>query len=66
MTKIVIDADELCSVDEAAEQLGRGVATIWRYIRDKKITVLRLGNRTLIPVTEIERIKKATDGEAVA
>jgi len=66
MAKIVIDADELYSVDEAAEKLGRGVATIWRYIRDKKITVLRLGNRTLIPVTEIERIKKATDGEAVA
>jgi len=66
MAKIVIDADELYSVDEAASKLGRGVATIWRYIRDKKITVLRLGNRTLIPVTEIERIKKATDGEAVA
>ncbi|MBU0847576.1 helix-turn-helix domain-containing protein [Patescibacteria group bacterium] len=66
MAKIVIDADELYSVDEAAEKLGRGVATIWRYIRDRKITVVRLGNRTLIPVTEIERIKKATDGEAVA
>ncbi len=36
-------------VDEAADLLGKGVATIWRRIRDDKIIVVRIAGRTLIP-----------------
>ena len=57
MTKVVVDMDEVYDVDEAATLLGKGVATIWRRIRDRKITVVRIGGRTLIPKTEVERIK---------
>jgi len=49
-------------VDEAARQSGRGVATVWRWIRDGKIFVVRIGGRTLVPDSEIEKLKnrKAT------
>ena len=57
MTKVVVDMDEVYDVDEAATLLGKGVATIWRRIRDGKITAVRIGGRTLIPKTEVERLK---------
>ncbi len=57
MPKVVIDLDEVYDVDEAANLLSRGVATIWRWIRDNKIVALRIGGRTLIPKSEIERLK---------
>lgn len=58
MTKVVVDMDEVYDVDEAATLLGKGVATIWRRIRDGKIIVIRIAGRTLIPKSEIERLKK--------
>ena len=58
MPKIVVDMTEFCDVDEAALLLEKGVATIWRWIRDTKITVLKIGGRTLIPRSEIDRLKK--------
>lgn len=58
MPKVVIDTAEVCDVDEAAGLLGKGVATIWRWIRDDKITALKISGRTLIPRSEIERMKK--------
>jgi excisionase family DNA binding protein len=57
MTKVVVDMDEVYDVDEAATLLGKGVATIWRRIRDKKIIVVHIAGRTLIPKSEIERFK---------
>lgn len=53
--------------EEAAKLLGKGVATIWRWIRDGKILVVRIGGRTLIPEKEIERLHKEPDlpGEAI-
>ena len=47
--------------EETAKLLGRGIATIWRWIRDDKILAVRVGGRTLIPEKEIERIKKERD-----
>jgi len=49
------------SVDETAGLLNKGVATIWRWIRDKKIIAVRFGDRTLIPESEIERLKSTED-----
>ena len=59
MAKITatVEIEDLYDVDEAAVLLGRGVATIWRRIRDDKIIVVRIAGRTLIPKSEIERFK---------
>ena len=55
---VTVDVKDVYDVDEAAKLLGKGVATIWRWIRDSKILVVRLGGRTLIPQSEIERLKE--------
>ncbi|MBA7547221.1 hypothetical protein ES705_39628 [subsurface metagenome] len=44
--------------EEAAETLGKGIATIWRWLRDDKIAAVRVGGRVLIPRKEIDRLKK--------
>ena len=59
MVKITatVEIEDLYDVDEAADLLGKGVATIWRRIRNDKIIVVRIAGRTLIPKCEIERLK---------
>ena len=44
--------------EETAKLLGKGEATIWRWIRDGKIMAVKIANRTLIPEKEIERLQK--------
>ena len=44
--------------EEAAEMLGKGIATMWRWLRDDKIAAVRIGGRVLIPKKEIERLRK--------
>jgi excisionase family DNA binding protein len=44
--------------EEAAKLLGKGEATIWRRIRDGEIMAVKVGNRTLIPAKEVERLQK--------
>lgn len=62
MSRITIKVDALvdgaCGPEEAAKLLGKGIATIWRWIRDDKVIAVRIGGRTLIPSQEIERLKK--------
>ncbi len=61
MTKITIRVDAVADAygpEEAAKLLGKGIATVGRWIRDEKISVVRVGGRTLIPKREIERLQK--------
>ena len=61
MSKITIKVDAVADAygpEEAAKLLGKGEATIWRWIRSEKILVVRIGGRTLIPKREIERLQK--------
>ncbi len=65
MTRVTIKVDAVVDAygpEEAAKLLGKGEATIWRWIRDEKILVVRLGGRTLIPKKEIERVQKVING----
>lgn len=58
MTKLLIDSTEVYTLDEAAAELHKGIATIFRWIKRGKINRLKIGNHTLIPRSEIERLKK--------
>ena len=59
MVKLIVDADVLNAypTGEAAEFLGIGYATLYRWIKSGKIRAIKLGGRTLIPASEIDRIK---------
>jgi excisionase family DNA binding protein len=64
MSKVTIKVDAVADAygpEEAAKLLGKGEATIWRWIRDDKILAVRIGGRTLIPEKEIERLNKEGD-----
>jgi len=64
MTRVTIKVDAVADAygpEEAAKLLGKGEATIWRWIRDEKILVVRIGGRTLIPEREIERLRSQRD-----
>jgi len=61
MTRVTIKVDAVADAygpEEAARLLGKGEATIWRWIRGKKIIAVRIGGRTLIPESEIQRLQE--------
>jgi len=58
MPTIIINTDELLSPTEATEALNIGIATLYRWMKAGKIIPLHLGNRTLIPKSEIERLRQ--------
>jgi excisionase family DNA binding protein len=67
MTKVTIKVDATADAygpEEAAKLLGKGIATIWRWIRSDKILVVRIGGRTLIPKQEIDRLQKELSSPA--
>ncbi|GAI83469.1 unnamed protein product, partial [marine sediment metagenome] len=43
---------------EAAQLIGIGYATLYRWIRAGKLTPIRIAGRTLIPKSEVDRLKK--------
>ncbi len=64
MTRVTIKVDAVADAygpEEAAKLLGKGEATIWRWIRSGKMLVVRIGGRTLIPEREVERLQKERD-----
>lgn len=52
-----VEIADLFDCEGAAKLLGWGVATVWRRIKDNKIIAVRIAGRTLIPKSEIERLK---------
>jgi len=62
MPKLVVDAADFYGVEESAELLRKGIATIWRMIKDGRIVSIKVSGRVLIPKSEIDRLtKKAAD-----
>ncbi len=43
-------------IEEAAHALGCGRTTVFKLIRDGRLRVVKLGTRTVIPRSEIERL----------
>jgi len=58
MVKFIIESNDLFDVPEAAQLLGIGYATVYRWIASGKIIPVRMDNRTLIPRSEVERLQK--------
>ena len=49
------------SVPDAAKMLGVSKNHLWDLIREGTVTTYRLGQRRLVPVTEIERIVRTAE-----
>lgn len=56
--KVVVEIPDAHGVEEAAILFGVGVATVWRWLAKGKLKGIKLAGRTLIPASEIERLKK--------
>ena len=64
MPKLIVDLEEFYELNEAALVLGIGIATLFRWMKKKTIIFVKLSGRTLIPKSEVERLKtKATANE---
>lgn len=48
---------EKLSLEEAAAEIGRSVATMGRWIRERRIAVVRLLGRTYVTRAEVDRVK---------
>ena len=64
MGEIVIDIPELYDPNQAAGALDVGYATVFRWIKTGKLIPLRIGGRTLIPQSEVERVKQEINKQA--
>lgn len=64
MPRITIDTDEVYETAEAARLIGIGYATLYRWVKAGKLIPIRIAGRTLIPKSEIDRLKnkKAAEG----
>jgi excisionase family DNA binding protein len=49
-------AVKLVKVPEAAEMLALSQKTVWQWIGERRIGVVRLGRAVRVPVSEIERL----------
>jgi excisionase family DNA binding protein len=47
---------KLLKVPEAAERLALSQKTVWQWIGERRIGVVRLGRAVRIPLSEIERL----------
>jgi len=60
--KITIDTTELKNINVASALLGKSRRTITRWLRDERIVVVKIGGKTFIPQSEIDRILKSDTG----
>ena len=52
----MIDVPLALRVKPFCQRIGISTATFWKYVKAGKIVVIRIGGRTLIPQSEVERI----------
>jgi len=59
-----ITIDNVYETTEAARLIGIGYATLYRWIKRGKLIPIRIAGRTLIPKSEVERLKNEKAAEA--
>lgn len=50
------------SVHETAASLGLSTSSIWKWIASGKIRAVKVGGRTVVPTSELNRILSASTG----
>lgn len=63
---IRVETTDLMSVQQAAKELGRPRATVYRWAEKGKIITIRLGGILFIPKSEVERLIKIKEQTAGA
>ncbi|MDD5510796.1 MAG: helix-turn-helix domain-containing protein [Dehalococcoidales bacterium] len=58
MPEVIVNLDDVYSVDEAAAAIGISIPTAWRWVRSGKMIVIRMVGRTLVPKTEVGRLRR--------
>ena len=58
-SRITISSDDVLSVNQAAKELGKHVATIYRWHDAGIIVGVEFGGVLFIPKSEVERMKEA-------
>jgi len=61
--KIIVSADDLLAVSDAARLLNIHRTTLYRWVNKGYITSVRIGNSTLISKNEINRLKERRTSE---
>jgi len=56
---ITISVEDALSWKDAAKELGITTMTLWRWEKNNLIIAIQLGQYKFIPLSEVERIKKA-------
>lgn len=56
-TTIVISADDLITVPQAAKDLGVHFATVYRWIEKGKIHPIRIAGQVYLAVADVKRLK---------
>ncbi|GAI70547.1 unnamed protein product [marine sediment metagenome] len=59
-----ITIDNVYETTEAAQLIGISYATLYRWIRAGKLTPIRIAGRTLIPKSEVGRLKREKNNQA--
>jgi excisionase family DNA binding protein len=62
--KVDIDIQGAYDVYEAARLLNVGIATVWRWIREHKLAIFKVGDRTLVLATAVEALKNKESSPA--
>ena len=53
-----VETSQLYDTNETAVLLGISYATVFRWIKSGRLIPVRIGSRTLIPKSEVERLKE--------
>ena len=61
-----IQHDCLTSVEETSKRLGVSSFTVRRLIKIRQLHAVRVGNRVLVPMSEIDRVMREGYGKHVA
>jgi excisionase family DNA binding protein len=62
--EIKVTTSDLVSVAQAARELGKHRATVYRWVEDGIIVGIKLAGSLFIPKSEVERLKNSQDTEA--
>jgi len=55
--KVTLNTNDAITIPEAAAQIGVTVMTIYRWVKRGRLIAIKLGAHTLIPISEVQRIK---------